>query len=67
MVLSVKILLGHLITCKHATRLLSETQEHPLSRGKRLLLRLHLACCDACQRFERQLRFLREAMRKYRE
>ena len=30
-------------------------------------VRLHLLFCDACTGFERQLRFLREALRNYRQ
>jgi hypothetical protein len=64
---TVKRALGHLITCKHATHLVSEMQERELGALDRLLLRLHLAWCKACEHFERQLRFLHEAMGKYRE
>ena len=59
--------LGHLITCKHATHLVSEREERELGTLDRLLLKLHLAWCKACERFEQQLRLLREAMEKYRE
>jgi len=59
--------LGHLIRCKEASRLISKAQDAELSGAQRILLRLHLAACDACTRFERQVRFLRRAMQKYRE
>ena len=58
---------GHLISCKDASRLVSKREEAPLSFGQRILLRLHLSVCIACARFERQLRFLRTAMQKFRE
>ena len=58
--------LGHLISCKRATRLVSRMQDRQLGQWNRSLLKLHLAWCVACARFERQLRFLREAMDKYR-
>jgi hypothetical protein len=58
---------GHVINCRHATRLVSRMQDQPLGRLERALLRLHLACCETCARFEEQVRFLREAMTKYRE
>jgi hypothetical protein len=32
-----------------------------------LRLRLHLLWCDACKRFEQQMRFLQRAMQRYRE
>jgi len=53
--------------CKDATRLVSQMQERKLGPFEGLLLRLHLGWCGACQRFEAQIRFLREAMQKYRE
>ncbi len=62
-----KKILGHLINCKHATRLVSRDQDESLGRVDRLLLKLHLAWCAACLRFDTHTRFLREAMQKYRE
>ena len=57
--------LGHVISCKEASRLVSQQQDANMSPWQRLVLRLHLAVCDGCERLERQLRFLRTAMRKY--
>ena len=37
-----------------------------LSAVKGWLLRLHLAACDGCTRFNTQMQVLREAMRRYR-
>jgi Putative zinc-finger len=51
--------------CRDATRLLSRMQEGDVSLSDRIKVRLHLLACDACTRFERQLRFLAEAMRRY--
>ena len=65
--MSLRRFLGHLIDCKTATRLVSRRQERPLGPLDRLLLKLHLGWCVACVRFDAQMRFLREAMRKYRE
>jgi hypothetical protein len=59
--------LGHLISCKQASRLVSQAQDRPLGRWEGMLLRLHLAACAGCTRFAEQVRFLREAMTKYRE
>ncbi|MEO8485643.1 MAG: zf-HC2 domain-containing protein [Betaproteobacteria bacterium] len=58
-------LLGHLLMCKDATRLLSRAQDEPLSSFQRWRLDAHLMACDLCARFESQLRFLREAVRRY--
>jgi hypothetical protein len=65
--MSIKRALGHFITCKTATHLVSEREERPLGLADRVLLKLHLAWCVACVRFERQMRFLREAIGKYGE
>ena len=53
-----------MLTCKDASRLVSEGLERPLGFRERWSLRLHLWLCDNCRRFERQLRLLRRALRK---
>ena len=57
--------IGHIISCKDASRLVSRREEATLSAWQRLVLRLHLSVCVACSRFERQVAFLRNAMQKY--
>jgi hypothetical protein len=57
---------GLRITCKDASRLISQMQDLPLPFYQRWLLRLHLLGCDACNKFVRQLVILRNAMRQYR-
>jgi len=52
------------ITCKHAHRLLSERLDRPLEGGERWRLWLHLKLCDMCSRFERQMTFVRSAVRR---
>ena len=58
--------LGRILNCKDAARLISRELDGRLPVGRRLLLRFHLFCCDACRDFARQAMFLREAMRRYR-
>jgi Putative zinc-finger len=58
---------GHLITCRKATRLVSQEQDRELGPLDALLLKLHLAWCVACLQFQVQTRFLRRAMQRYRE
>ena len=65
--LPIRKALGHIIRCKDASRLVSLQQDASLTSWQRLTLRLHLTVCDACARFERQIAFLRTAMRKYSE
>jgi hypothetical protein len=57
--------LTHVISCKRASLLLSQAQDRRLSLVERLALGLHLAACEACTRFSRQIAFLRTAMRQY--
>ena len=59
--------LGHLLSCKDVSRLLSRAQDWPLTWWQAWRLRMHLAVCDACTRVEAQMRFLRRAMRRLRE
>jgi hypothetical protein len=58
--------LGHILSCKEATRVVSQAQDRPLSAFERWKLGLHLKVCDACTRFERQMHVLRDALRRYR-
>jgi hypothetical protein len=53
-----------LIACRHAHELLSQRMDEPLHRGDRLRLWLHLRFCDACEKVERQMDFMRRAMRR---
>ncbi len=50
------------ITCKEASRLLSQAMEQELPLWERTRLRLHLVACDACANFSRQLEWLRRAV-----
>ena len=58
--------LTHLLSCKEASRLLSQAQDRPLALGERVKLRLHLAVCRACTRFARQLALMRATLSRYR-
>ena len=55
-----------MISCKEASRLLSQQQDRPLGWLEGLKLRAHLALCDVCTRFSAQLRVMRQAMQRYR-
>jgi len=39
--------------------------DHPIKSGERWRLWLHLAICDMCSRFERQIDFMRTAVRRF--
>jgi hypothetical protein len=53
-------------TCKEAAALLIAREDRPLPALERVALRLHLAICDACPRFERQLLTMRNALDRWR-
>ncbi|HXX85542.1 MAG TPA: zf-HC2 domain-containing protein [Casimicrobiaceae bacterium] len=57
--------MGLLISCKEASRLLSQMQDGGVPLGRQLAVRLHLLFCDACTRFAAQLRLLRAVMQRY--
>lgn len=52
-----------MLSCKDASHLISENQERPLGFRERWSVRLHLWMCLSCRRFERQMRFIRQALR----
>jgi hypothetical protein len=53
-----------MISCKEATRLMSEDLDRKLPFGRRVALRVHLAICDGCTNFGKQLAFLRKAVQE---
>lgn len=59
--------IGHLVSCKDVSHLLSQEQERPLTGFARLKVKWHLAVCRMCQAFDKQLHFMRETMRRYRQ
>ena len=48
--------------CREAAQLLSQAMDAKLPLWQRAALRLHLAICDACSSFARQLAQLRRAL-----
>ena len=52
------------LSCREASRLLSQSMDRPLGLAEQARLRLHLTLCDACTNFSRQLRLLRRALRR---
>lgn len=55
----------HLLSCKQATRLLSESLDRPLGLTERLELKLHLKICTGCRRYQQQMHLIRQACRNY--
>lgn len=53
-----------MLTCKHASQLISQSLDRRLSWWERINLRLHLTLCDVCTRFQSQLQQLRIAVKR---
>jgi predicted anti-sigma-YlaC factor YlaD len=51
-------------SCKEVSHLVSQGLDRELGLGERLRLRAHLAICNGCRNFKRQMEFLRRATRK---
>jgi hypothetical protein len=51
------------LSCRESARLLSQREDRALGFGERVALRTHLAICQGCHNFSRQLAFLRQAVR----
>jgi hypothetical protein len=49
-------------SCRDITRLVLEGEVRQLSLAERVQVRLHMWICAACPRFQRQVRFMRQAM-----
>ena len=53
-----------LLSCKETTRLVSQGLDRELAFGERVALRVHFAYCVGCRRANRQMMFLRRAVRE---
>ena len=53
-------------TCKEVAALLVAREDRALPAVERVALRLHLAACAACPKFQRQLLIMRRAMDRWR-
>ena len=53
-----------MLTCRDATELASRAMDQRLTLSNRMALRLHLAICKNCTRFNRQLQDMRRLFRE---
>lgn len=53
-----------MLTCKDASHLISESQERKLGFRERMGLKFHLLMCVYCRRFDKQIAFVRKALRE---
>lgn len=54
-----------MLNCHEVTRLVSEASERNLTLPEKMSLKMHLAMCNACRNFSRQMHFLEDVMREY--
>ncbi len=54
-----------MLTCRQATRLLSDAQDCPLPLNQRAALKFHVLICVGCRRFAKQMHTLRDISRIY--
>jgi hypothetical protein len=52
-----------MLSCREVTRLVSQGLDRRLGFAERVRLRVHLAICDGCTTFTKQVRFIRKAVR----
>jgi len=53
-----------LLTCKQASLIISISIDNKLSLSDHLKLKFHFIICDACKRFNQQLRFIKTAIQQ---
>jgi predicted anti-sigma-YlaC factor YlaD len=53
-----------MLTCKQATKLMSQQQDRSLSPKERLTLRFHLVMCSGCRHYNQQLALISKACKK---
>jgi hypothetical protein len=53
------------LNCKEVSVLLSQSEDRRIGLLERLRLRAHLKVCVGCMNFQRQLNFLRKAVRQH--
>jgi anti-sigma factor RsiW len=52
------------LSCKEASRLMSQAEDRELSQSERAALAAHLAICKACRAASDQMKQLRRALRR---
>ena len=53
-----------MLPCREVSRLVSQGLDRELGFGERAALRLHFVVCEGCRNFNRQMHFLRRAIRE---
>ncbi len=53
-----------MMTCKQATKLMSQGQDRQLTLHERLRLRVHMFICRGCSNYNKHLDVIRTAMKR---
>ncbi len=53
-------------TCREVAAILVAREDRNLGLADRLALRIHMAMCDACPKFEHQMLSMRQGLRQWR-
>jgi putative zinc finger protein len=53
-----------MLSCKDATKLMSQAQDRELSVAERATLKLHLVVCAGCRHFDSQMDLIRRACQR---
>lgn len=53
-----------MLSCKDASRLISQSLDRRLTWYERFGLRVHLMICDVCSRFRKQVKLIRAAVQR---
>lgn len=54
-----------MLSCREATRLLSQAQDRPLSLSEQVQLYVHLGICAGCRNFGKHMIFIRKACQRF--
>lgn len=57
----------NLMSCEHATKLMSIRLDKPLPFNDNVTLRMHLGMCSKCRQCNRQMEILNQATKKRRQ
>ena len=63
----VKFIGKHTPKCSEMVRILSQSMDEPMPLMMRIKKRLHFLICCWCQRYEEQLRYMRDTARQFPE
>ena len=55
------------LSCREASRLISDSMDRPLAKYERVSLCLHLLLCRNCRHFAGQLKIMRQGIREGRQ